>query len=62
MKTFRKLSVSFSLSIEHLNYLNGKCKELGISSSDYISMLLDDAKLNQQVLNEFIDKKIEVKF
>ena len=66
MKAFRKLSVSFSLSIENLNFINDKCKELGISSSDYIGMLIDEdrktvAKLGQ-VSNKTIDLSKCIKF
>lgn len=67
MKSFRKLSVSFSLSIENLNFINDKCKDLGITSSDYIGMLVDKdreavAKLGQ-VSNKTIDlADIKIKF
>ena len=67
MKPFRKLSVSFSLSIENLNFINDKCKELGISSSDYIGTLIDEdrekivAKLGQ-VSNKTIDLSKCIKF
>lgn len=60
MKTLRKLSVSFSLSIEDLNYINDRCKKLELSASDYMALIIQDDRLkylNQQIINESAETK-----
>lgn len=62
MKTLRKLSVSFSLSIEDLNFINDRCKELGLSSSDYMAIVMQDVRLrylDQQIIKESAEKIIK---